>query len=309
MTDPAAADARRTKISIIIYIILTAALSSIFVVLRIHRLGTGRSTDLLVLGQMWCPGVSGLLTRLAFQGNLRGHGFGWGKTKYQFASYWIPLAYASIVYVPFWLAGYFDSNNPSLSALMHRLPDLPHAAALPVFFLSLATVDMPGWCFHALGEELGWRGFLVPQLAKVTSYPRVALISGAIWAVWHYPSILFAVYHGAGASARPLWYSVVCFTVMVMGISFLFAWMRLKSGSVWTGMLLHASHNLFVQGFFDAQTRRARVTDLWTTEFGAGLALAAIVVAIISYAKRGDLPAPSESESEAQTSSTFPAAA
>jgi hypothetical protein len=47
---------------------------------------------------------------------------------------------------------------------------------------------------------------------------------------------------------------------MVLGISFLFAWMRLKSGSVWTGMLLHASHNLFVQAFFDAQTRPARVT-------------------------------------------------
>jgi membrane protease YdiL (CAAX protease family) len=172
---------------------------------------------------------------------------------------------------------------------MHRLPHLPHVAALPVLFLFLTTVRMVGQCIFALGEELGWRGFLVPQLAKVTSYPRVALISGAIWALWHYPSILFAVYYGAGA--RPLWYSFVCFTVMVMGISFLFAWMRLKSRSVWTGMLLHASHNLIVQDFFDVQTRRTRVTDLWTTEFGAGLALAAIVVAIIFYAKRGELPA------------------
>jgi membrane protease YdiL (CAAX protease family) len=103
------------------------------------------------------------------------------------------------------------------------------------------------------------------------------LISGAIWALWHYPLILFADYHGADR----LWYSVACFTVMVLGISFPFAWMRLKSGSVWTGVLLHASHTLFVQAFFDAQTRRAHATDLWTTEFGAGLALTALVVAII----------------------------
>ena len=68
---------------------------------------------------------------------------------------------------------------------------------------------------------------------------------------------------------------------MVLGISFLFAWMRLKSGNVWTGVLLHASHNLFVQSFFDAQTRRARVTELWTTRFGAGLAISALVVGII----------------------------
>ena len=40
-----------------------------------------------------------------------------------------------------------------------------------------------------------------------------------------------------------------CFTVMVLGISFLFAWMRLKSGSVWTGVFLHASHNAHHPGF------------------------------------------------------------
>jgi membrane protease YdiL (CAAX protease family) len=289
MTDLVAADARRTKNSIIIYILLTAALSSIFYVQVVHRSKAGQGLGLLVLGLMWCPGVSGLLTRLAFQGNLRGHGFGWGQTKYQIASYWIPLVYSSIVYVPFWLAGYFDPNNRTLEAFTRRFPQLPHAEVLPVLFLFLATVGMLTSCISALGEELGWRGFLVPQLAKVTSFPRVTLISGGIWALWHYPLILFADYHGAG----PLWYSIACFTVMVLGISFLFAWMRLKSGSVWTGMLLHASHNLFVQAFFDAQTRAARVTGLWTTEFGAGLALAALVVALVFYAKRGELPAQS----------------
>jgi hypothetical protein len=162
MTDLVTTDARRTKNSIIIYILLTAALSSIFYLLVIHRSSAGRSPGLLILGLMWCPGVSGLLTRLAFQGNLRGHGFGWGQTKYQFASYWIPLVYSSIVYVPFWLAGYFDPNSRTLDAFMHRLPQLPHAAALPVLFLFLATVGMGGSCFSALGEEFGWRGFLVP---------------------------------------------------------------------------------------------------------------------------------------------------
>ena len=305
MTDPVAADARRTKISILMYILLTAALSSIFYVLVIRLSGAGQSPGLLILGLMWCPGVSGLLTRLAFQGNLRGHGFRWGQTKYQFASYWIPLVYSSIVYVPFWLAGYFDPHSRTLDAFAHRVPQLPHAAVLPVFFLFLATVGMVGSCISALGEELGWRGFLVPQLAKVTSFPRVALISGAVWALWHYPLILFADYHGSG----PLWFSIACFTVLVLGISFLFSWMRLKSCSVWTGMLLHASHNLFVQAFFDAQTRPARVTGLWTTEFGAGLALAALVVAMIFYAKRGELPAQHESESALQTSSISPAPA
>jgi hypothetical protein len=171
MTDLVAADARRTKNSIIIYLMLTGALSSIFYVLVIHHSSAGLRPGFLILGLMWCPGVSGLLTRLAFQGNLRGLGLGRGQAKYQFASYWIPLVYSSIVYVPFWLAGYYDSSNRSLAALMHRFPHLPHATALLVLFLFLATAGVLGSCLFALGEELGWHGFLVPQLAKITSYP------------------------------------------------------------------------------------------------------------------------------------------
>jgi hypothetical protein len=46
MADPVTADARRTKNSIIIYIVLTTALSSIFYLLVIHRLSAGRSPGL-----------------------------------------------------------------------------------------------------------------------------------------------------------------------------------------------------------------------------------------------------------------------
>src|SRR5258708_1331676 len=122
-----------------------------------------------------------------------------------------------MVYIPFWLAGYFVPNNRVLAALMQRLPHLSQAAALPALFLLLATVGVLGSCISALGEELGWRGFLVPQLANVASFPRVALIGGTIWALWHYPIIPFADYRGAG----PLWYSVRCFTVPALGINFL----------------------------------------------------------------------------------------
>jgi uncharacterized protein len=280
------AERSTTKKSIGVYLILTFSLSSFFY-WKVTHVAPGTNEQLLYLGIMWCPGVSGLLTRLLFQGSLRGHGFGWGKGKYQFASYWIPLAYAAAVYLPVWFAGYFDPHSSMLQKMSQRLPQLSPMVVLLLFFLIIATAGVLSSCISAVGEELGWRGFLVPQLGKVTSFPKVALISGIIWASWHVPIIIGGDYHGAG----PAWYSVTCFIVMVVGISFVFAWMRLKSGSVWTGMLLHASHNCFIQAFFDPQTRHARLTDLWTTEFGAGLALAAIVVAIIFYRKRGELPA------------------
>ncbi len=279
-------DRSRVKLSIAVYLLLTFALSSFFYWKVIHAGSLTADHGLLVLGLMWCPGVSGLATRLAFQGNLRGHGFGWGKTKYEVWSYLIPLLYSSAVYLPLWFAGGFNSNSELMTLFSSKMSQVPFAVRELVYFLALATLGMIGSCITALGEELGWRGFLVPQLARITSFPVVGFVSGAIWASWHVPLIVWADYRGFG----PVWYSVTCFAVLVMGIAFLFAWMRLKSGSVWTAMLLHASHNLFVQSFYDAQTKRGHFADLWTTEFGAGLAIAGIVVAVLCFRRRGELP-------------------
>ena len=279
-------DAGRTKTSILFFLLLTFGFSSIFYRRIVHPTPTGIQGGHDVLWLMWCPGISGLLTRLIFQHNWRGQGFGWGKARYQLASYWIPLAYASAVYLPVWLAGYFHAQSQVLAHMAERFPTLPHWFLIAIFFVFTSTVGFASSCTSALGEELGWRGFMVPQLNKLLAFPAVGLISGITWALWHYPLILFSSYRGAG----PLWYSLLCFTIMVIGIAFLCAWMRLKSGSVWTGMFLHAGHNIFIQSFFDAQTRHSRLTDLWTTEFGAGLAIAGVVMAAICYSKRGDLP-------------------
>ena len=288
----ASTGANRTRLSILVFLVLTFSFSSVFYRLIIHNGSLGTHGGLFVLCLMWSPGAAGLITRLIFQGNLRGHGFRWGKTKYQAASYLIPLAYAAVVYVPLWIAGFANFHAPEIARLTQKFGMHSSVAS---YFLLLATIGMAQSCTSALGEELGWRGFLVPQLAKIMPFGGVALTSGIIWSLWHYPLILTANYHGAG----PTWYSLICFTVMVIGIAFLFAWMRLKSASVWTGMFLHASHNIFIQGFFDPLTRPASVTNYMIGEFGAGLAIVAVVIAAICYKKRVELPQSRMAESTA----------
>jgi hypothetical protein len=44
----------------------------------------------LVWGLMWSPGTAAIFTRLLFQKNLRGIGWGWGQTRYQLWSYVVP---------------------------------------------------------------------------------------------------------------------------------------------------------------------------------------------------------------------------
>jgi membrane protease YdiL (CAAX protease family) len=151
--------------------------------------------------------------------------------------------------------------------------------------LVLATVGFLGGVVFALGEEIGWRGFLVPELAQVTSFTRTAWISGAAWAVYHYPLILFANYN----SGTPKWFALFAFTWMVVASAFLYAWLRLRSGTVWTAVILHASHNLFIQEIFDPLTKDGGITKYVTTEFGAGLAFAYTALAIYVWHRRDEV--------------------
>ena len=98
---------------------------------------------------------------------------------------------------------------------------------------------------------LNWR--------RYTSFTKTALISGAAWSVYHYPLIVFADYN----SGTPTWFALLAFTWMVVASSFVYAWLRLKSGSLWTAVILHASHNLYIQDIFDPLNRGPRDHEIF----------------------------------------------
>lgn len=256
------------------YLVLTFALSSMFYTLLISAGTLAAHGGLYVLLLMWCPGTAALVTRLVFQHDLRGEGWSWGPTRYELAGYALPVAYATVAYGAVWVTG--------LGGV-----DLGRFHTGVLRFLVLGSVQS---VISALGEELGWRGFLVPKLAEMTTFTRTALISGIIWSAWHIPLIAFADYNGG----TPVLYSIACFVVMVVGISVPMAWLRLRSGSVWPAVLLHASHNLFIQAFFDRVTVDTGPTKYLLSEFGAVLALSAAMTGYIfwSQARRASAPVP-----------------
>jgi membrane protease YdiL (CAAX protease family) len=247
----------RLRAELTTFLVLTFALSSIFYVFFAHAKTLSAGGGLYVGLLMWCPGVSALITRLVFQRNVRGEGWAWGPTRYELAGYALPIAYAACAYAAVWI---FDFGGVDLGRFKTNA-------------LGFVTLGLLTNLAFALGEEIGWRGFLVPKLAEGTTFTRTALISGIIWASWHMPLIIFADYNGG----TPTLYSIACFAVMVVGISFPLAWLRLRSGSLWPAALLHASHNLFIQGFFDVVTVDTGVTKYLLSEFGAVLAFAAAI--------------------------------
>jgi CAAX protease family protein len=83
----------------------------------------------------------------------------------------------------------------------------------------------------ATGEELGWRGWLLPQFLARTTRLRAALSTGVIWGLWHAPVIL-----SGGATA-------IMFLVFVLGVSVLLTWLSVQTRSLFTVIVAHASVN------------------------------------------------------------------
>jgi CAAX protease family protein len=159
---------------------------------------------------------------------------------------------------------------------------MPPWAAVMLMVLLNAVYGFIRSCANALGEEIGWRGFLTPQLVRTRGFTGASFITGCIWAVWHYPILLFADYN----LGTPSWYALSCFTVMVIGMSVIYTWFRLKTDSLWTATFLHASHNLFIQGIFTPLTGDTGPTRYAIDEFGFVLPLVIGATAVWFWQRR-----------------------
>ena len=92
--------------------------------------------------------------------------------------------------------------------------------------------------YSRFGEELGWRGYLLPALIdRVGTWPAL-ILSGAIWGLWHSPVILLGYNFGRTDIVGVLLMVVAC---VLLGI--LFGWLRLASGNIWPAVFAHGGLN------------------------------------------------------------------
>lgn len=278
-------DDSRSWNRIVFFLVLTAAISSVFYgfIIQAGRVSAGGGAYVTAL--MWSPGIAGLIARYKYDGSLQDLGWMWGRSQYQITSYLTPIAYAASAYAVIWLTGlggFYDERFLVAQSAEFGWTGWPRSLQLAAFVVLTGTVGMVAASATALGEELGWRGFLVPELLKVTGFTSTAFISGMVWAAWHYPILLFADYN----SGSTLWVALLCFTIMVVGMSVVMNWFRVQSGSLWTAVLLHASHNVWVQNIFGPLTTDTGPTEYVSGEFGAGLALAAVLAGYLFWRKR-----------------------
>jgi membrane protease YdiL (CAAX protease family) len=263
------------KKEIVDFVIVLMILSSAsFIVVSLLRIPDVQNSIYFV-GFAFSPALAGVVTSLIFNRNLKGFGWKWGKTKYQLLSYFLPVFYGLLVYGFVWVSKIVPINHGYLN-------QLSSTKGLAIELLTFATVGVFMRGIGAFGEELGWRGFLLPRLMKLTNLTYSSVIIGLIWTLWHIPIILFTSY---GSSIGVI--GILLSAVISIAASVMVNWIRLRSGSVWTSVMIHASHNNYIQGLYDPLTSNTANSNLIVGEFGIGLAIVSIILGFLFWRARG----------------------
>ncbi len=98
------------------------------------------------------------------------------------------------------------------------------------------------WIILAYGEEIGWRGLALPELAARFNPFIAASIVGLFWCIWHYPKGLSNYYIKDWSVALQ---GLGMFSIQIIMANYILAWLYFKSKrSIFITSLFHGLFNV-----------------------------------------------------------------
>lgn len=245
------------KVNIFLLITFFLTWSITFIIFKSGGL-TGPFASIGLILCMMMPALSVLITTLITKSSFKEI---WIKPnfkkniKYYFIGYFSPVILiilgSALYFIIFPSHLDLSMNNGvenlklQLQSLSQALPsdlELKSAMIIQLFvsiFLSPILNFIP-----CLGEELGWRGYLLPKLIENNSYFKSSLIAGVIWGIWHAPMIAMGHNYGVGYIGVPFIgiFAMVVFCIMTGAI---FNYITIKTKSCIPATFAHGSLNGF----------------------------------------------------------------
>lgn len=274
-----ALEIKETWETIILYLTLLTVLSSIayYAILKLNP------TSIYVGSLMISPALAAFITLKIKKRSILSLPWSLKELKYLKLSYITPLLYVSIAYVFIWLFGFGNLINTERIVLWSNelgLTEANQTLVLIIMIFLLLTVGVIKNLGSTLGEEIGWRGFLIFELRKVMSFKALAIFSGIIWAIWHFPII--NLMYGSGDN---LLLHLSAFTIMIIGVSVILAYYTFKSNSLWPAALYHSVHNIYIQKICTPLTISNDNSTLWIDEYGFMIPIITTVFAVFFWRK------------------------
>lgn len=269
-------ETNKARKSLILFLILVILGSSplIWMVIQANLPAEDPRQLPYLVSLMWVPALASIITRLVFKEGFSDISFKLGGKKGLLAivvALIFPVLVGIIAYGSAWVGKLADFIVPETGTFVGLNPPLLRFSLTILMAITLyAVVGL----ISAAGEEIGWRGFMVPRLVQSgVKFPLI--ISGLIWGAWHIPGVLSGIY----SSSPNHIISALLFLVFAVGLSILWGQLRLKTGSVWPAMLGHAAWNQAIPVF--TRYFPEKVPGVWLNESGILVVVAIVLLTIL----------------------------
>ena len=211
--------------------------------------------QLALVATMLCPLLAVLLVQKVFL--RQPTGIGWkvqGKRRYWLAAWFGPAVFtvlAAVLYFAVfpsrldtsgsWLAtAYGGQWTPE--ALKTELGVTTTSYLIQNGLLAVTLAPLANM-IPAVGEEAGWRGYMMPRLKERLGLLNGRLLGGIIWGVWHWPLMLLVGYeYGTNYLGAPL-LGLVVWCVVCFALNTLLDWLYEKTGCIWVPAIAHGALN------------------------------------------------------------------
>ena len=212
----------------LVFYVLTLALTWVVWVPRAMGIPVG------IVGQLWTwiPAITALVCAALLDGRVGVRDLGRRLVLWRVRWWWYPVVLLGPLVFSLLAAGIAVLFGDPWTAVRPAALSLS-IPALALTFLILMISD-------GLGEELGWRGYLLPRLLRRYRAIPASLILGFGWWLWHLPLVWTA---GAPLEGQPLW--LLLADLMAKSLIFTYVFLGTR-GSVLFAIMLHATTNLFV---------------------------------------------------------------
>ncbi len=141
-----------------------------------------------------------------------------------------------------------ESAGPEAAAQLETI-GIPYSMMILSNVLGCVTYAPLINGIFAMGEEIGWRGFLYPQLKAKFGHFKGLILGGIIWGAWHWPLIWLIGYEYGETSGNPVGYvgapitGMIVFCIFTVAIGILCDHLYEQSGCILTASILHGSIN------------------------------------------------------------------
>jgi membrane protease YdiL (CAAX protease family) len=150
-----------------------------------------------------------------------------------------------------------------------------HPQSLPFFAVNLSITFLPITVlggFFALGEEVGWRGYLQDRMVKRFGIRRGLVLLGLLWGYWHLPLVLM----GWGFDSHRVLGGLVLFPVSTVFFAIIMGYLYLRTNSIWIPVWFHAAANSASSIVFSGMTfsqSELTIKILWIASWGIAAAI------------------------------------